>query len=336
MQPAGSKSIKVTLPNNTTISSTHIGLLPYNNLPEKARLVHLFPDLKKCLISLGQLCDAGMTVTLTSERIVVIDNKRNKQTLAGKRVSNDGMWYIDLDTATSTQHKANSAYEMNKKEDIIKYLSAAMWNPIPESWIKAIDSGFFVTWPGLTSKLVRKYLANNRNIETDQGHLRATRKNIRSTKTVLDKREIDPDIGKKSNEFYTKIIDLTGKIYSDQTGRFPVQSSRGNKYIMVVYDHDSNAILPKALKSRSVAEHLTAIQEVHQYLNSRGIHPKIHIIDNECSKLVKEYIKQEQKIELILVPPYLHRANAVEKAIDIFKYNFITGLAIVDPNFLLY
>ena len=211
-----------------------------------------------------------------------------------------------------------------------------MWNPIPESWIKAIDSGFFVTWPGLTSKLVRKYLANNRNIETDQGHLRATRKNIRSTKTVLDKREIDPDIGKKSNEFYTKIIDLTGKIYSDQTGRFPVQSSRGNKYIMVVYDHDSNAILPKALKSRSAAEHLTAIQEVHQYLNSRGIHPKIHIMDNECSQLVKNYIRQEQKIELMLVPPYLHRANAVEKAIDIFKCHFITGLASVDPDFPLH
>ena len=262
VQPAGSKSIKVTLPNNTTISSTHIGMLPHDNLPEKARIVHLFPDLKKCLISLGQLCDAGMTITLISESIVTSDNKSKEKILTGKRDISDGMWYLDLEAeaATCKKHKANSVCEMNKKDDIIKYLSTVMWNPIPESWIKAIDAGFFATWPGLTSKLVRKYLCKNRNIETDQGHLRTTRKNTRSTKPKLEQEGADPYIGKKSNEFYAKIIDLTRKIYSDQTGRFPVQSSRGNKYIMVVYDHDSNVILTKALKSRSAAEHLAAIK----------------------------------------------------------------------------
>ena len=105
---------------------------------------------------------------------------------------------------------------------------------------------------------------------------------------------------------------------------------------MVVCDHDSNAILTKVLKSRAVAEHLTAIKEVHQCLNSRGTYPKMHVMDNECSKLVKDYIKQEQKIELMLVPPYLHRANAARKIIDIFKCHFITGLATVDPDFPLH
>jgi hypothetical protein len=48
------------------------------------------------------------------------------------------------------------------------------------------------------------------------------------------------------------INEPTGQIYyTDQTGCFPVQSSCGYKYIMILYDNNSNAILAKAMKSRS-------------------------------------------------------------------------------------
>ena len=48
--------------------------------------------------------------------------------------------------------------------------------------------------------------------------------------------------------FCIKIIGLTGKVYSDQTIKFPITSSRGNNYVMVAYDHGSNAILSEPLK----------------------------------------------------------------------------------------
>ena len=132
---------------------------------------------------------------------------------------------------------------------------------------------------------------------------------------------------KRSNEFCAKTIELTGKIYSNQTGRLPVNSSKGNKYIMVTFDHDSNAILATLLKSRAATEHLREIQELHCYLKEKGMNPKVHVMDNECSALVKNYLKNEQKIELLLAPPYHHRINTAEKSIDIFKSYFITGLA---------
>jgi hypothetical protein len=46
-----------------------------------------------------------------------------------------------------------------------------------------------------------------------------------------------------------KPIAVSGKIHSDQTGGFPITFSRGSKYIMVVYDYDSNTILTKPLTS---------------------------------------------------------------------------------------
>jgi hypothetical protein len=65
--------------------------------------------------------------------------------------------------------------------------------------------------------------------------------------------EPDLDHGVKTQFVYTATID-EGQIYTDQTGRFPVVSSKGNKYIMILYDYDSNAILAQPIKDRTAAE----------------------------------------------------------------------------------
>ena len=91
---------------------------------------------------------------------------------------------------------------------------------------------------------------------------------------------------------------------------------------MVVYDHNSNAILTKSLKSWSAEHLLAATDKMHIFLRERGVHPKIHIMENECSSTVQSYLKNNN-IELQVVPPNLHRTNAEEKAIGIFKDHFI-------------
>ena len=82
---------------------------------------------------------------------------------------------------------------------------------------------------------------------------------------------------------------MTGKIFSDQTARFPKTSSKGAKYVMIVYDADSNAILAEALKSRSAHELLRAMTVIHEYLKHRGLRPAIQILDNKCPDLIKQY-----------------------------------------------
>ena len=122
--------------------------------------------------------------------------------------------------------------------------------------------------------------------------MKADRQGVRSTKK--DKKEIkateEVQSEARANEFYLKTVCLTSKLYSDQTGRFPVTSSRGNKCVMIAYDHDSNAILARPLKTKSAQEQLKNIQEVIKFLNDRGIHPKIHVMDNEYPLVVKEHI----------------------------------------------
>ena len=85
----------------------------------------------------------------------------------------------------------------------------------------------FCTWPGLTATLVSKYL--EKSMATKKGHLQQRHKNVRSTK--VDKKI--PDDGGKTHECYFMIEPLatTGKTFSDQNGRFPVTSIKGNKYL---------------------------------------------------------------------------------------------------------
>ena len=51
-----------------------------------------------------------------------------------------------------------------------------------------------------------------------------------------------------------KVYDVRETIFSDQTGKFLKKSQRGNKYLMVMVEIDSNAILVEPLKSRKDAE----------------------------------------------------------------------------------
>jgi hypothetical protein len=47
--------------------------------------------------------------------------------------------------------------------------------------------------------------------------------------------EPDLDQGIKTQYVYAATI-YAGQIYTDKTGRFPVVSSKGNTYIMILYD----------------------------------------------------------------------------------------------------
>jgi hypothetical protein len=53
-------------------------------------------------------------------------------------------------------------------------------------------------------------------------------------------------------------------IYTDQTGCFPVVSSKGNTYIMLLYEYDENGILTKPNKNRTAAELLRTFQIMEQ------------------------------------------------------------------------
>lgn len=124
----------------------------------------------------------------------------------------------------------------------------------------------------------------------------------------------------------------TGKIFSDQTGRFPHISSQGHQYIFVLYDFDSNCIFAEPLKNRAAATIKQAYKKVVDILRIRGLSPKLAKLDNEASRVLKDFLIAED-IAYQLTPAYIHRTNAAERAIRTFKAHFISGLCSTDKNF---
>ena len=122
--------------------------------------------------------------------------------------------------------------------------------------------------------------------------------------------------------------------YFDLTGRFPQKSSRGNEYIMVGYHHDGNSILATALKDRTAQYIVKGWEYLYKTFELSGNAPDSYVLDNETSKdLIEAFVKNNVKYQL--APPYCHRTNKAERAIQTFKSHFLSGLATCDPSFPL-
>ena len=175
------------------------------------------------------------------------------------------------------------------------------------------------------------------------GHFDQQRKNIQSTKLHDDDQDTmhtpSPlDKGLQTHALYAATIcynQQTGKLYTDLTGQFPVQSSRGHKYILVIYNFDSNSIHVKPLKGRHDSNTTNAYEEIYNMLKQRCQKPQLHWLDSEACKTLKKFITKEQ-MQYQLTPPHIHKRNAAERAICTFKNHFISGLCSVDKNFPLH
>ena len=86
-------------------------------------------------------------------------------------------------------------------------------------------------WPLLNKKNIQKYYPET--VETPKGHMNQQRKNVRSTKRPFETCNAAAALrGKKVKDIFVKTCDVRETIFSNQTGKFPKQSQRGNKYII--------------------------------------------------------------------------------------------------------
>ena len=87
-----------------------------------------------------------------------------------------------------------------------------------------------------------------------------------------------------------KVVDHnkpTGIVASDQTGQYPVHSSKCSQYRMVAHVQDSNAIMAVPIKNRSETSLVDAYKNIYDNLTTAGLKPNLHICDNECPAAFK-------------------------------------------------
>jgi hypothetical protein len=276
--------------------STHTAYLDIPALPLAARLVHIVPALQtQSLLSLPQLCSNGCKVTLDNDTIHI--ELHDKVIMSGNRCDSTGFWHLDVAqpsaSPTSNPHPANPHVNLFIKDyhanaavghagpaELVEFAHAAMWSPSLSTLEKALLKGY-INLPGLTSELLRKHPPNSR--ATAKGHLNQTRQGTKSTRTTkpeansdetptADDNDFEPtslssETDDHTHECYAALIQPSGLVYTDQTGRFLCPSESGNNYLMVMYDYDSNAILAEPVPNRSKKCLLEAYKKLHAALD---------------------------------------------------------------------
>jgi hypothetical protein len=139
--------LNVNMPNGTTIRSSHTCNLLLTDLPHQARQAHILQGLvHTSLISVGQLCDNGCSVTFTQDQFTV--SKNGKCVMYGSRDPKSRLWRVNLKQIFETnQVHCNHAHDNSNQKDLINYLHAACFSPVKPTWITAIKNGNFSSWP---------------------------------------------------------------------------------------------------------------------------------------------------------------------------------------------
>ncbi len=114
---------------------------------------------------------------------------------------------------------------------------------------------------------------------------------------------------------------LSGVVYNNNkcTGNFPYMSLDGNIRFFVMYHYKTNTILITPIAGLDSEHILEAYKLNFEYLVSKGLKPKVNLMDNQATKAIKAYLIPQQ-VMLQLVVPHNHRVIAAEQSIQTFKY----------------
>ena len=161
----------VSPPNGNIIRAFHTTLPNFLQLSLDACQAHILPSLRnKKLLSIGQLCNNRLSVVFDQHHVTAFN--ANQLSLSDNRDLNNGLYYITFPTTlyppvtrtvspsipfrASTHIEDHSAYKITMQANLVQFLHRSAFSPVNFNWTQTIDAGYFTTWPGLTSALVRK------------------------------------------------------------------------------------------------------------------------------------------------------------------------------------
>jgi hypothetical protein len=347
MHLTGESDKQVKAADGVKLKATHTAMWPTSALSKGARQSYIIPGIEEPLISVPVLSNNGYTtvflpgqegvniyqsddVTITEKAPPVLQGCRDER----------GLWYVPIANETTIDPSLNivesamNVYELPSTNEVVRWMHAALGYPTKSTLLTAAKHGNLVTFPGMTPENISKHFPESE--ETQKGHMKQTRQGVRSTKVIDEDAMIgfNPTPGVKHKDVYLRVFDTTKKtMYSDQTGKFPITSARGHKYIMVAVELDGNYIDAEPVKSRTAKALTEAYQAIFQRWQATGaVSPNWHMLDNEAPEELKKAIR-ENKCRVELTPADQHRRNAAERAIQTFKGHFIAVLAGVDSSF---
>ncbi|KAL7503578.1 hypothetical protein ACHAXN_001353, partial [Cyclotella atomus] len=242
------------------------------------------PELQNnSLVATSKLADENYHTVFTPTAVMVYDGENDPSYQVpiwkGWRCRETGLWRVPLvetvnNVNTDTRllqpeemlqafnQQTLSVYNLQSKSEVVKYLHAALGFPTKETLLAATRAGFLTSWPGLNVSAINKYFPES--VETQKGHMKHQRQGVRSTKIPQLQADVTDDeraqlekemkaLKQKHRDIFIRVYEEKEIVYSDQTGKFPTTSSRGNKYLMKqMLDNEISKDYEKAIEKHGM------------------------------------------------------------------------------------
>jgi hypothetical protein len=231
----------------------------------------------------------------------------------------------------------NFSYHQSTNKNNVKFMHQSLCNPPKASLLATIRQGFLHGAPHLSKKAVAKYLPPSHVMS--KGHMKRPCKGLHSTTPRVlcidvlatipdlimpglippiepaDVSHTDPRfhfINNAENHLIANIFCLrafsnkiTGVVYNNCTDKFPFMLLNGNVCFFVMYHYKTNAILATPIPCLNLSSIPAAYKKNFEYLKEKGFKPKLNVMDNQVTKVIKAYITPQQ-VSLQLIEPHNH------------------------------
>jgi hypothetical protein len=179
--------------NGTASRAGNKARLHYN-LREPANDADMVPNLAmNSLLSTSKLADASYVTVFTKDEVKVFDTEtapfkiEGKVVMQGWRCPKTKLWRVPLKPSWTNENTettllsqeatkimlskrekidplelVNSVYELPNQEQVVAWYHVAAGYPTKPTWLKAIEAGFYATWPLLTAKAVKSVIRRQR------------------------------------------------------------------------------------------------------------------------------------------------------------------------------
>jgi hypothetical protein len=222
----------------------------------------------------------------------------------------------------------------------VAFYHACLGIPVKDTWLDAIKVGNCDTFAGLTYLNVAHYCPDSD--ETILGHLAQMQQNVQSTKPQSTPHiSLPPTIesptllAEASQEVFLCVYPIS-RLYTDDTGQFPIWARSGNQYVMIACHTDGDLILQQAFQTKVDKHCIPAFNTIMARLAACGLLVGLNIRDNEASSDFKRVITESWKTKFQLVPPDMHQRNKAKWMIWHVKNHLLSILPGINATFPLY
>ena len=254
------------------------------------------------LISNTHLSQSGNYVIMGAAQHLMSHQLMSSKTTRQVSMENDqptGLCKIDMVQITKLiTPKASFSYNttpLTTLQDHLQFHHAACFSPTTLLHLQAIRNNQFTTWQRSSTTNIWKYLPMSSFTAKDL--LDQQCMNLKSIKQCNELAE-DALIDWMHQVFSSclVIVTLTSLIHTYLAERFPVQLILGNKYLLVLYNYDSNAIIMEAIHMWNASDIYAAYANLIQFLQCCGSFHTCTTLTMNPHTCIKSFLHNKNRI----------------------------------------